>query len=117
SGLPVAPSLAPALATVDAPPEYAAVDQRVVVICGFAILVGIGAALLANVLTRLIGLITNVAYYGRVSTSFVAPSIVRLGAWSIIVPLVGAFVVGLLARYRAAAIRGHGIPAVLDPVL
>ena len=117
SGLPVAPSLAPALATVDAPPEYSPVDQRVVVICGIAVLVGIGAALLANVLTRLIGLITNVAYYGRVSTAFSAPSIVRLGAWSILVPLVGAFVVGLMARYGAAAIRGHGIPEVMERVL
>src|SRR5256885_17270436 len=78
SGLPVAPSLAPALATVDAPPEYTPVDQRVVVIAAIAVLVGVGAALLANVLTRLIGLITNVAYYGRISTAFVPPSIVRL---------------------------------------
>ncbi|HEX4469561.1 MAG TPA: chloride channel protein, partial [Gemmatimonadaceae bacterium] len=117
SGLPVAPSLAPALATVDAPPEYAPVDQRVVVISGIAVLVGIGAALLAIVLTRLIGLITNVAYYGRVASSFVAPSTVRLGAWSILVPLIGAFVVGIMARYGAAAIRGHGIPEVMERVL
>src|SRR5436305_15134515 len=87
SGLPVAPSLAPALATVDAPPEYSPVDQRVVVISAIAVLVGIGAALLANVLTRLIGLITNTAYYGPLSTACVAPSTVRLGAWPIPVPL------------------------------
>jgi len=117
SGLPVAPSLAPTLATVDAPPEYNPVDQRVVVISAIAILVGIGAALLASVLTRLIGLITNVAYYGRVSSAFVSPSIVRLGAWSILVPLIGAFVVGIMARYGAAAIRGHGIPEVMERVL
>ena len=117
SGLPVAPSLAPVLATVDAPPEYAPVDQRVVIICGMAMLVGVGAALLANVLTRLIGLITNVAYYGRVSTAFSPPSTARLGAWSILVPLVGAFVVGLMARFGAAAIRGHGIPEVMERVL
>ena len=80
-------------------------------------LVGIGAALLANLLTRLIGLITNVAYYGRISTSFTAPSTVRLGAWSIFVPIVGALVVGVMARYGAAAIRGHGIPEVMERVL
>ena len=117
SGLPVAPSLAPALASVEAPPEYSPVDQRVVVIAGIAVLVGIAAALLANVLTRLIGLITNVAYYGRVSTAFVAPSTARLGAWSILIPLIGAFVVGIMARYGAAAIRGHGIPEVMERVL
>src|SRR5690242_4407802 len=75
------------------------------------------AALLANVLTRLIGLITNIAYYGRVSTAFVAPSTARLGAWSILIPLIGAFVVGIMARYGAAAIRGHGIPEVMERVL
>ncbi|MFL5616699.1 MAG: chloride channel protein [Gemmatimonadaceae bacterium] len=117
SGLPVAPSLAPALATVEAPPDYAPVDRRVVVVATIAVFVGIGAALLANVLTRLIGLITNVAYYGRVSTAFVSPSIVRSGAWSILIPLLGAFVVGLMARYGAAAIRGHGIPEVMERVL
>ena len=117
SGLPVAPSLEPALAAVDAPPEYVPVDRRVVVISAIAVLVGIGAALLANVLTRLIGLITNVAYYGRVSTAFAAPSTVRLGAWSILIPLTGAFVVGIMARYGAAAIRGHGIPEVMERVL
>ena len=117
SGLPVAPSLAPALATVEAPPEYVPVDQRVVIISGIAVLVGVGAALLANVLTRLIGLITNIAYYGRLSTAFAAPSTVRLGAWSILVPLTGAFIVGIMARYGAAAIRGHGIPEVMERVL
>jgi chloride channel protein, CIC family len=117
SGLPVAPSLAPALETIDAPPEYSPVDRRVITICAIAVLVGIGAALLARVLTSLIGLITNFAYYGRVSAAFSAPSIARLGAWSILVPLVGAFIVGLMARYGAAAIRGHGIPEVMERVL
>jgi len=116
-GLPVAPSLAPALATVEAPPEYAAVDRRVVVIACIAMAVGAGAALLANVLTRLIGLITNIAYYGRVSISFAAPSTERLGAWSILIPIAGAFIVGLMARFGAAAIRGHGIPEVMERVL
>jgi H+/Cl- antiporter ClcA/predicted transcriptional regulator len=117
SGLPVAPSLAPALATVEAPPEYVPVDRRVITISTLAVLVGIGAALLAKVLTSLIGLITNVSYYGRSSTAFVAPSTERLGAWSILVPLVGAFIVGIMARYGAAAIRGHGIPEVMERVL
>jgi H+/Cl- antiporter ClcA len=89
----------------------------VVVIACIAMAVGAGAALLANVLTRLIGLITNVAYYGRVSTSFAAPSTARLGAWSILVPIAGAFIVGLMARFGAAAIRGHGIPEVMERVL
>ncbi len=116
-GLPVAPSLEPALASVLAPPEYSPVDRRVVVISLLAMGVGAAGALIASILTHLIGLITNIAYYGRVSTAFVAPTTDRLGAWSIFVPIVGAVIVGLMARYGAAAIRGHGIPEVMERVL
>jgi H+/Cl- antiporter ClcA len=116
-GIPVAPSLEPALAAVHAPSEYAAVDQRVIIISGIAIAVGAAGALIANLLTHLIGFITNLAYFGRLSGDFVAPSTARWGAWSVLVPIVGAVVVGLMARYGAAAIRGHGIPEVMERVL
>jgi H+/Cl- antiporter ClcA/CBS domain-containing protein len=68
-------------------------------------------------LTRLIGLITNLSYFGRWSTDFTAPSTDRLGVWSVLVPIAGAVVVGLMARFGAAAIRGHGIPEVMERVL
>jgi H+/Cl- antiporter ClcA/CBS domain-containing protein len=116
-GIPVAPSLEPALAAVHAPSEYAAVDQRVIIISGIAIAVGAAGALIATLLTHLIGFITNLAYFGRLSSEFVAPSTARWGAWSVLVPIVGAVVVGLMARYGAAAIRGHGIPEVMERVL
>ena len=48
-------------------PTYAPIDRRVIVISALAIGVGAVAALIANVLTHLIGFITNLAYYGRVS--------------------------------------------------
>jgi len=111
--LPVAPSLS----GVQAPPQYAPVDARVIYISALAIGVGAGGALIADVLTHLIGLITNIAYYGRAVAAFVPPSTDRLGAWSIFVPVIGAFIVGLMARYGAAAIRGHGIPEVMERVL
>ena len=34
-----------------------------------------------------------------------------------LVPIVGALIVGFMARYGAAAIRGHGIPEVMERVL
>ncbi|HEY5060393.1 MAG TPA: chloride channel protein, partial [Gemmatimonadaceae bacterium] len=118
-GLPVAPSLEPALAlaAVNAPAGYAPVDGRVIFICLIALGVGGGAALIANLLTHLIGFITNLAYYGRLSGAFSAPSTDRLGAWSVLVPVAGALIVGVMARYGAAAIRGHGIPEVMERVL
>src|SRR6185312_5326161 len=95
-GLPVAPSLEPTLATVQSPAEYAPVDRRVIFISALALGIGAIAALIANILTHLIGFITNLAYYGRISGAFSAPSTDRLGVWSIFVPIVGAFIVGLM---------------------
>ncbi len=79
--------------------------------------VGAAGALIAWMLTRLIGLITNISYFGRWSTEFSSPSTDRLGWLSIFVPIIGAVIVGVMARYGAAAIRGHGIPEVMERVL
>ena len=106
-----------ALATVQAPPEDIPVDRRVVTICGIALGIGAGGALIAQLLSHLIGFITNLAYYGRLSGEFSAPSTARLGVWSLFIPIIGAVIVGLMARYGAAAIRGHGIPEVMERVL
>jgi len=107
----------PALATVQGPPEYAAVDWRVIIISAIAVGVGAAGAVIANLLTHLIGFITNLAYFGRLSGEFTSPSTARWGAWSVFVPIIGALIVGLMARYGAAAIRGHGIPEVMERVL
>ena len=80
-------------------------------------MIGAGGALIASVLTHLIGLITNIAYFGRVSWAFSPPSTARFGAWTVLIPVVGGLVVGVMARYGAAAIRGHGIPEVMERVL
>ena len=116
-GLPVAPSMGPALASVQAPHETVAVGPRVVLVSAVAICIALAAAVIAVILMRLIGLVTNLAYYGRYSTQFSAPSIEHLGAWSALVPVAGAIVVGVMARFGSAAIRGHGIPEVMERVL
>jgi H+/Cl- antiporter ClcA len=116
-GLPVAPSLNLALAEVQGPPTYSPVDRRVIVICALALGIGAAGALVATILTHLIGFITNVAYFGRFSGSFTPPSTDRWGVLSALVPVVGGVIVGVMARYGAAAIRGHGIPEVMERVL
>jgi H+/Cl- antiporter ClcA len=93
------------------------VDHRLLFICAAAVGVAVGGGLLAEVLTALIGLITNLAFYGRLSLAFVSPADNHLGAWVILVPIVGALVVGLMARYGSPAIRGHGIPEVMERIL
>src|ERR1041385_1026603 len=78
-GLPVAPSLDLALADVQAPPSYTPVDHRVIAICALALLIGAAGAVIASILTQLIGFITNLAYYGRLCRAFSPPSTDRLG--------------------------------------
>ena len=68
--------------------------------------------------TSLIGFVTNIAFYGRISGAFVDPAGANPGILRILVaPLVGAFIVEIMARYGSAAIRGHGIPEAMEQVL
>ncbi len=116
-GLPVAPSLAPTLEANHLRRPGMALDRRVLVICGLAILVAAAAAFVAQALTRVIGLITNLAFYGRFSTAFSSPAGNRLGAWVVLIPVGGALLVGIMARYGSKAIRGHGIPEAMEQIL
>lgn len=116
-GLPVSPSLGPTLEAAHVPPQSTLVDARVVVICGLAIGLGLASALAAEALMRLIALFTQIAFYGRVSVQSASPAGNRLGAWVVLIPIAGALIVGLMARYGSRAIRGHGIPEAMEQVL
>lgn len=100
------------------PRDYEIADKRTIMISVVAIIIAIGAGLAAQFLTALIGLITNVSFYNRISTAFLDPA----GAHAhwlriLIVPVIGALIVGLMARYGSSLIRGHGIPEVMENVL
>jgi len=116
-GLPVDASLAPTLAAVRAPVQAPIVNRRVVYISLISIVVAAGAGLVAQALTRLIGLITNLSFYGRFSTTFSSPAYNHLGPWVVVVPVIGGIIVGIMARYGSEAIRGHGIPEAMEQVL
>src|SRR5947209_15064093 len=92
-------------------------DARVVVLALMATFVGALSAVVAYALLRLIGLITNVAFFGRWSTSLVSPASNHLGGWVLVIPVVGALVVGVMARYGSEKIRGHGIPEAMEAIL
>jgi H+/Cl- antiporter ClcA len=84
---------------------------------GLAVPVAVAAGCVAQGLTGLIGLITNLAFYGRWSTAFISPANHQLGAWVVAIPVIGGVIVGLMARYGSKAIRGHGIPEAMEQVL
>jgi H+/Cl- antiporter ClcA len=115
--LPVAPALGLALDAARMPRRSTLVDRRVVMVSAIAVLIAIAAALVAELLTALIGLATNLAFYGHWSLAFVSPAAHHLGAWVIVVPAIGGLIVGLMARWGSRAIRGHGIPEAMEQVL
>src|SRR5919204_5970375 len=115
--LPVAPSLSPTLAAARVPPERVLVDGRVVFISILAVVIAMAAGAVAQILTRLIWFVTNLSFYGRFSAEYVTPAGNQLGGWVMLIPVVGGIVVGLMARYGSAAIRGHGIPEAMEQVL
>lgn len=100
-----------------APPPPASGDRRLLYVCGVAMVIAIGAGLLAEVLVILIDLITNIAFHQRVSLSPASPADNQMGPLVILVPIIGALIVGIMARYGSKAIRGHGIPEVMERIL
>ena len=116
-GLAVAPSLEPALLSAAVPARGPAMGRRVITLSAWAIVIGLAAGLVARALVLLIGLITNLAFYGRFAFSFASPAGNTLGAAVIVIPVIGGIVVGIMARYGSQAIRGHGIPEAMEQVL
>ena len=68
-------------------------------------------------LLDLIALITNLAYYQRLSVTPKSPALNTLGVAAIAVPMIGGLIVGLMARFGSERIRGHGIPEAMETIL
>jgi H+/Cl- antiporter ClcA len=82
-----------------------------------AIVIGVLASGVAWALLKLIGLFTNLFYYQRWSSAMVSPAGNHLGVLAIFVPVAGALIIGLMARYGSERIRGHGIPEAIESIL
>ncbi|HVR04498.1 MAG TPA: chloride channel protein, partial [Solirubrobacteraceae bacterium] len=82
-----------------------------------ALALGVAVTFLALGLLDLIGLITHLAYTGRLSTSLASPDTEVLGPLSLLVPVVGGLAVGVMARFGSERIRGHGIPEAMETIL
>ncbi len=107
----------PTLKTIYFPEDKNGYNKRSIQISIIAIFLGLAGGLIAKILTRLIGLITNLCFYGVFSFSFSSPAGNHLGLWVILIPIAGSVIVGLMAKYGSAGIRGHGIPEAMEQVL
>ncbi|HEY2759131.1 MAG TPA: chloride channel protein, partial [Pirellulales bacterium] len=116
-GLTVSPSLDLVAEAAHVPAEVALVDRSVLRQSVLAMFIGVLAAGAAIALLKLIALITNIAFFQHISFTSVPPASNHLGLWVVVVPIIGALIVGFIARYGSAAIRGHGIPEAMEQVL
>jgi CIC family chloride channel protein len=92
-------------------------NRRVLLLSAMALAIGAFSALVAYALIWLIAAITNLAFYHRFSAAPVTPQGHHLGYWVVLVPVVGALIIGLMARFGSERIRGHGIPEALEAIL
>ncbi len=92
-------------------------DWRMLVLAAMALAVGTGGAASAWVLVHLIALVTNFAWFGRVSGATSQIVDARLGVMTVAVPVIGSLIVGLMARFGSDKIRGHGIPEAIETIL
>src|SRR6478752_4078167 len=90
---------------------------RLVMISFLAAGIGLLAGGIAFLLYKLIGLFTNIAFYGQASTVFRSPQYNHLGLWVILIPVIGGLIVGVMAKYGSSKIKGHGIPEAMEAVL
>jgi H+/Cl- antiporter ClcA len=117
--LPVSVSMGPVLAAVKVPAHATPLDGRALWMCVLALPIGAAAGLAAEALLWLIAFITRVSFYGQWQSAggAVDPRQTAMGLWIVLVPVAGAIVVGLLARYGSPAVAGHGIPEAMEQVL
>src|SRR5579872_154923 len=111
------PELLGTVDSVEVRTPTAGPPDRILALSGLAVGIALLAALAAQILVRLTGFITNLAFYSRFSFAFSSPADNHLGLSVIFVPIIGALIVGLMARFGSSAIRGHGIPEAMEQVL
>jgi H+/Cl- antiporter ClcA len=56
-------------------------------------------------------------FFGRISIKAASPADSNLGVAIIIIPVIGALIIGLMARFGSERIRGHGIPEAIEAIL
>lgn len=118
SAIPLSPSLNTTIVNTDnTVPEKPALSGRVFFLSLQAIANAVVIGAIAKVLVLLIQLITNIAFYKEFSFQPSSPAGNHWGWMVIFVPIIGSIIVGIMARFGSAAIRGHGIPEAMENII
>ncbi|MBS1647702.1 MAG: chloride channel protein [Bacteroidetes bacterium] len=117
NGIPVSPSMNPALEAENFQPQKRGNKRRILYISFITFCISIAISFIAKFLVLLINLITNLSFYGAFSTAHASPTGNTLGWFVVLVPVLGSILVGLMAYFGSQAIRGHGIPEAMEQIL
>jgi len=87
-----------------------------------AVFLGFAGGAVAYLLFHMIGLVTNLLFYGRLSIDFVNPFDAPFlqTPWRflvILIPALGGLLVALMIRYGSSKISGHGEPETIEAIL
>ncbi len=91
--------------------------RRLLLICALCCGVAVLSMGVAKLLLLGIQGFTNLFYFQRFSVQEVSPAENTLGWIAIFIPVIGGLIVGLMARFGSASIRGHGIPEAMENLL
>lgn len=92
-------------------------DARVLLIAGIAVVVATVGLFAGIALLKLIRLATNIAYFGQFTLADLKLQDTPFGYASVFVPVIGALIIGVMARFGSDKIRGHGIPEAIEAIL
>lgn len=116
-GIPISLSMEPLLEAEGVARRHTIKLTRLLYICLLAVLNALLVSVIAKAMVALINLVTGISFYGKVTGAEVSPVGNHLGAWVIVIPVIGGIIVGIMARFGSMAIRGHGIPEAMEQVL
>ncbi|MEP7293326.1 MAG: chloride channel protein, partial [Chloroflexota bacterium] len=92
-------------------------DFRLFRVASLAVVIGLGAGVIAYLLYHLIAFFSNLFFFQRLSTELPNLQENQLGLLVIVLTTVGGLVVGIMGKYGSDKIRGHGIPEAMEAVL
>lgn len=91
--------------------------RRIIILCLVAIAIGVFSTFVAKILLLSISFFTNLFWFQTFSLKSVDLAAHHFPFYYILVPVLGGLIVGLMAKFGSQAIRGHGIPEVMENIL
>jgi CIC family chloride channel protein len=96
--------------------DYSA-DSRILYTSLLAAALGSVCAVVSYLLVQLIALSMNAFYFHRLSRAHVHAWENGIHWWTALMPVLGGLLVGLIARFLAPQVRGHGMPEAVETIV